>query len=132
MVHAFLPSMVARKRGRIVSISSITAFVAFPAGTVYTSTKCGLHGFMKCLEAELLINDQEFVKFTTIFPEFINTRKELSDVLDKMDLKLSRLSPQRVADETVRGMLNNESEVVVSDVKFGFFMMRFVHYILKL
>ncbi|KAG5685005.1 hypothetical protein PVAND_014208 [Polypedilum vanderplanki] len=115
--------MIERKRGRIVSVCSTTAFTPIPSTTVYSGTKWGLRGFMNCLNAELLLNNQDkFIKTTTVFPEFMNTRKELTDVLDKINFKLSRLNPERVADETVKGMLNNEQEVLICDVKIGVYI----------
>jgi short-subunit dehydrogenase len=122
MVRAFLPPMIERRRGRIVSISSVTAHNPLPFSVAYSATKWGLHGFMTCLRRELLSNDQEFIKLTTIFPDFINTRKELSDVLDLIGLRTPRESPEYVADEAVKGVLNNMTDVIVSRVKAGVFV----------
>lgn len=125
MVHTFLPGMIERKRGRIVSISSITAINTIPSAVVYSATKWGVDGFMSCLYDELSLYDlDEYIKLTTVYPDFTNTRKELAETLDQIKHIIPRLSPTRVADETVRGMLANKRQIYVSDITLAHLMLR--------
>ena len=48
-----LPRMLARKRGRLVSISSLAGITAFPTLTTYGATKAGLVHFTAALQREL-------------------------------------------------------------------------------
>lgn len=119
--------MIEQKRGKILSVSSITALQTMPSCAVYASTKFAVKGFMECLHDELCVVDRdEFITLTTVYPDFMNTRKELSDVLDEVDFIFPRLAPERVADEGIRGLLTNKKTVFCSDIKHLHFLMRYV------
>ena len=66
-----LPGMLARRRGRIVNISSASAWAAFPPLSVYASTKSALQGFSQGLRRELAGRG---VAVTTINPGPTATR----------------------------------------------------------
>ena len=69
---------------------------------------------MWALHDELCIDDSDkFIKTTTVYPWFINTRKELSDHLDSKNEMAPRMSAEYVADEVVKGMLLNESDITL-------------------
>jgi 3-oxoacyl-[acyl-carrier protein] reductase len=51
--RAFLPAMIARKMGRIVSIGSISGTLGTARQAAYCASKWGLVGFTKALAAEL-------------------------------------------------------------------------------
>jgi NADP-dependent 3-hydroxy acid dehydrogenase YdfG len=53
LVHAFLPSLLARGAGDIVLIGSIAGRQAFPANGAYSASKFGLRGMHAVLQAEL-------------------------------------------------------------------------------
>ena len=54
MTHAVLPAMIARKSGRIITISSIVALSqGGPGHTVYPAAKAFAHTFMLSLDAEV-------------------------------------------------------------------------------
>lgn len=51
--RAFLPSMLERRRGRIVFVGSISSTIACPGNAAYAASKWGLLGFAKSLAEEL-------------------------------------------------------------------------------
>jgi 3-oxoacyl-[acyl-carrier protein] reductase len=51
--RAVVPGMKARRHGRIVSISSISAAVGTAEGSAYNASKAGLLGLTRCLAEEL-------------------------------------------------------------------------------
>ena len=51
--HAVLPGMIARERGRIVSISSDAGRVGSSGEAVYSACKAGVIGFSKSLAREV-------------------------------------------------------------------------------
>jgi NAD(P)-dependent dehydrogenase (short-subunit alcohol dehydrogenase family) len=51
--RAVIPSMKARRRGRIVNVASISATVGTPGSGAYNASKWGLLGLTKCLADEL-------------------------------------------------------------------------------
>ncbi|MEO8875982.1 MAG: SDR family oxidoreductase [Polyangiaceae bacterium] len=53
VTRAFLPSMITRKNGRIVAISSISGTLGTARMTAYCASKWGLIGFTKALAEEL-------------------------------------------------------------------------------
>lgn len=53
LCRAALPGMIARRRGRIVNVSSISAFIPAVGNVTYTSTKAYLAAFSEALQAEL-------------------------------------------------------------------------------
>jgi all-trans-retinol dehydrogenase (NAD+) len=117
--------MIERASGRIMSICSIGGFTTAPAALVYVSSKWGLNGFMRCLQDELIANKcEDTVHLTTVYPDFIETRKELSETLDQIKHFLPRLSPEEVADAAVRGLVGHKSHVYVSHVTPLYFVFR--------
>jgi short chain dehydrogenase len=106
--------MIERKRGHIVGIASMSAKITFPLAIVYCATKFGVKGFMGALYDELCITKvDDFIKVTTVYPAFISTRKELCEVLDQVKEVTPRMSPEYVADEVVKGILLNKSDVTL-------------------
>jgi len=119
MVKQFLPGMLERRKGRIVAMCSISAKVSLPMGSAYTATKYGLDGLMEAIWDELCIDDyDEFIKLSTVYPYFVNTRKELSDMLEEMEDPVTRLTPEYVADVTVEKSLMNKRHIVITPLKF--------------
>ncbi len=53
MTRAILPSMISKKWGRIINISSTGGLIGFPGSAPYTAAKHGLIGFTKSLALEV-------------------------------------------------------------------------------
>lgn len=70
LTKAVLPSMRARRRGRIVTISSVVGYVATPRRSAYAASKHALHGFFNALRAELWA---EGIGVTLVCPGFVRT-----------------------------------------------------------
>jgi short-subunit dehydrogenase len=116
--------MVERKYGRIMAVASALAIATIPTSVVYSATKFGVNGFMTCLYDDLCANDyDEFVKLTTVYPDFINTRKQLVNAFQKISYPVNLLTPERVAKESVDGMLLCKRKVIVSDLKAGMLLL---------
>lgn len=106
--------MIERKRGHIVGISSLGGKISFPLAIAYSATKHGVKGFMGALYDELCLTKvDKYVKVTTVYPSFINTRKELSDLLDQTHELGPRMSPHYVAKEVVKGILHNKNDITL-------------------
>lgn len=106
--------MIERKRGRIVAISSVSAKMSMPLGTVYSTTKTAVQRFMECLHEELYCyGHQNYVHLSTVFPGFIATRKELTNLLDDAPEFHRRLTVKKVANAVVKGMLRNQRDITV-------------------
>ena len=70
VTKAFLPSMLARRSGHIVNISSMQAYFIPPGWSVYGVTKYGVSGLSEALRYELRPYN---IKLTCVYPAIINT-----------------------------------------------------------
>jgi all-trans-retinol dehydrogenase (NAD+) len=72
VTQAFLPSMIERKRGHVVTMASAAGLVGVARQTDYSASKHAAVGFMESLRAELR-RDGVPVSTTTICPFYIDT-----------------------------------------------------------
>jgi NADP-dependent 3-hydroxy acid dehydrogenase YdfG len=63
--RAFVPGMIARKRGDIFNMSSIAGLVAYPGGAGYSAAKFGVSGLSKVMRAEL---HEKGVRVCCVYP----------------------------------------------------------------
>jgi short-subunit dehydrogenase len=89
-VHAVLPSMLERKSGQLVAISSLAGFRGIPKSAAYSASKAGMTAFFESVRLDVLHSG---VDVTIIQPGFIKTpltegrkskmpfRMELADAL---------------------------------------------------
>lgn len=104
--------MVERKHGHVVAISSFAGKLTFPCAVVYCTTKFGVTGFMDALFDELCLLEQDFVKTTTVYPTFVNTRKDLGERLDEAG-NIPRSDPDYAAHMIVKGILQNQRNIYI-------------------
>jgi all-trans-retinol dehydrogenase (NAD+) len=71
-VREFLPSMLKKNSGHVVSISSVAGMTGCAGMTDYCASKFAAFGFSESLRIEMKILGKN-VKCTTICPFFINT-----------------------------------------------------------
>lgn len=69
-VAAVLPFFMERKRGHIVGVSSLAAYVSVPRSTVYCSSKAAVSSYLEGLRVELMPLN---IPVTTICPGFVRT-----------------------------------------------------------
>jgi dehydrogenase/reductase SDR family protein 7B len=70
LTKAVLPSMLERKSGHIVVISSVSGKIGVPMRSAYAASKHAIHGFFDSLRAEIW---REKVKVTIVCPGFVQT-----------------------------------------------------------
>ena len=70
LTKALLPSMLARRAGHIVVVSSLVGKIGTPLRSAYAASKHALHGFFDSLRAEVW---REGVRVTLACPGFIRT-----------------------------------------------------------
>ncbi|XP_068127205.1 17-beta-hydroxysteroid dehydrogenase 13-like [Hyperolius riggenbachi] len=71
--RAFLPAMIKRNHGHIVTVASSAAFVGVPRMIDYCSTKFAALGYHKALTAELSAFGLNGIKTTCLCPAFVDT-----------------------------------------------------------
>lgn len=101
MLKAVTPSMIERKKGHIIQISSIASKEVYPNGNVYCATKHALDAITRSIRMELL---PYYIKVSSIHPGMVET--EFSLVRFKGDAKraanvyrpIEALKPEDVAN----------------------------------
>ncbi len=101
MIRAFLPAMLLRGSGHVLTIGSIAGRQAFPANGAYSASKFGVRGLHAVLDAELKGTG---VRSTLIEPAATDTA--LWDVVDRtkqpdLPARDAMLSADSVADAAV-------------------------------
>ncbi len=71
--RAFLPTMIARGRGHVVTIASAAGLIGVPKLTDYAASKFAAVGFDDALRAELRHLGQRGIRTTVVCPYFIST-----------------------------------------------------------
>jgi 2-hydroxycyclohexanecarboxyl-CoA dehydrogenase len=95
MHHAVLPGMIARKRGRIVNVSSDAARVGSSGEAVYAACKAGLIGFSKTIARE---HARHGITINVVCPGVVKTNlyanyKQGARNPDKLDEAFRRAIP---------------------------------------
>ena len=114
---AVLPSMLARRSGQIVVISSLVGKFGTPKRTAYAASKHALHGFFDALRAEVFSQN---VRVTIICPGFIRTNISFNALTgdgtpqDTMDRAQADGLPAAIcARRMVRAIEREKTEVLI-------------------
>ncbi len=117
LTKAVLPSMLARKSGHIVPISSVVGYVGTPLRSAYAASKHALHGFFDSLRAEV---SKDGIDITIVCPGYIRTnvtRNALTgdgSAFGKMDRTHDRaMRPEECARHIVNAVAKRKQELVV-------------------
>lgn len=109
--RAFLPGMLQRDRGHIVTIASAAGLVGTAKMTDYAASKHAAVGFDESLRLELKRQGSRVVT-TVVCPFYINTGM-FEGVKTRFPLLLPILDPERVTDRIVRAIRRNQRRVVL-------------------
>lgn len=117
MTRAFLPSMITRRSGHIVNISSMQAYFIPPTWSAYGVTKYGVNALSEALRYELHPYN---IKVTCVYPAIINTPFYEALPTDLWVLRTSRLlirrvvgtPPERLARLIVTGVEKGKARIV--------------------
>lgn len=105
--HAVLPSMLERRRGHLVFLSSTNGRIPPPLQSVYNATKFATIGFAETLSHEV----QAFgVGVTIVYPGPIDTEFFAAPEFERMRVP-KKLSPEKMAAAIVRGVERNKFDV---------------------
>jgi short-subunit dehydrogenase len=122
-VREFLPAMVAAKKGHVVTISSMAAFVCSPGLVAYSSSKSAALVFHEGLQQELrTFHNAPEVKCSVVHPTFADTPMvaKFKDSLAKTTAKL--ITPESVADAVVKQVLSGRGSQIVLNGNLPYFL----------
>ncbi|HEX6087109.1 MAG TPA: SDR family oxidoreductase [Thermoanaerobaculia bacterium] len=117
LTKAVLPSMLARRSGHLVPISSVIGYVGVPLRSAYAASKHALHGFFNTLRAE---THQHGIRVTIVCPGYVRTKVSENALtgdgtphgrLD--DTHANAMLPEEAASVIVRGVAAGKREVHV-------------------
>ncbi len=113
MTRIFLKDMVAKDKGKILNISSITAFQPSPFFATYAATKAFVKNFSRAINYELKSKKSK-VTVTVACPTSVKTQFQQVSNMKGMKLFDSwmAVSPETVAKEAYEAMNSNKDLVV--------------------
>jgi len=121
LTKAVLPSMLARKSGHIVPISSVVGYVGTPLRSTYSASKHALHGFFDSLRAEVA---KDGIAVTIVCPGYVRTNVSRSALtgngatFGKMDRTHERaMRPEKCARRIVDAVAKRKEELVVGGME---------------
>jgi NAD(P)-dependent dehydrogenase (short-subunit alcohol dehydrogenase family) len=99
LIMGFIPSMLQKKRGHIINISSIGVLSNAPRFSAYVSSKAALDAFSRCAVAEF---SDSGIEFTTINMPLVRTAMIAPT---KLYQHVPTLSPEEAADLIVQAII---------------------------
>jgi uncharacterized protein len=111
LARALAPSMIDRRRGHIVFMSSLSGKSANPASSVYSATKFGLRGFALGLREDLRPYG---VGVTVVLPGFIREAGMFAQAQVELPRGVGTRSPDDVARAVVHAVEHNRAEAEVA------------------
>ena len=108
-----LPGMVAKKRGHVVNISSISVLVNAPRFSAYVASKAALDAWTRCASSEFA---DQGITFTTVNMPLVRTPMTApTKIYDSMPL----LQPEEAADMIVQACVEKPVRVATRLGIFG-------------
>jgi short-subunit dehydrogenase len=111
LTRALLPGMLARGRGHVVFVSSLSGKAASPRSGIYSATKFGLRGFASGLREDV---EPKGVGVTVVFPGFVSDAGLFADSGVKLPRWVPTRTPEQVAAAVVRGIETERAEIDVA------------------
>ncbi len=136
LTKAVLPSMLARRAGHIVVVSSVMGFIGTPGRSTYAAAKHALHGYFDSLRAETW---RAGLKVTLICPGYVRTAVSANAVgpsgakHGRTDATHRRaISAETCAAAILRGIARGREEVYVGGWEVaGIYVKRFAPWLLS-
>jgi NAD(P)-dependent dehydrogenase (short-subunit alcohol dehydrogenase family) len=113
LILAFLPAMVAKKRGQVINISSIGVLSRAPRFSAYVASKSALDAFSECAASELL---DKGIAFTNINMPLVRTPMIAPT---KIYENVPTLSPEEAAGLVVEAIVHKPVRIATRLGIFG-------------
>lgn len=118
-LKSFLPQMIAKNYGHIVTISSACGCCGLPKLTDYCTSKFAVVGLEESLRFELQAKNCDGVHSTVVCPAFINT-----GLFDGYKSLIPPLETDDVADGIIKGIRTNQTMVVLPKSLYFMFALK--------
>jgi all-trans-retinol dehydrogenase (NAD+) len=110
VTKAFLPEMIERNSGHIVTMASAAGLLGVNRQTDYSASKHAAIGFTESLRVELKRAGHSGVKTTIVEPFYMDTGM-MEGVKSRFPRLLPILKQEEVTDRVVRAVLRDEQEI---------------------
>lgn len=121
-VRAFLPSMLERDEGHIVTVSSAAGIIGVTGLADYSASKFAAFGFHEAIRMELRKRESR-VRTTVVCPFFIKTGM-FDGVKTRFPFLLPILRPEYAAGRIVRAVENGDKRVVLPPFVYSVYLLR--------
>lgn len=111
LARALLPGMLARGRGHMVFVSSLSGKAASPRSGIYSATKFGLRGFAAGLREDV---EPRGLGVTVVFPGFVSDAGLFAESGVKLPPWVATRTPGQVAEAVVLAIERERAEVDVA------------------
>jgi short-subunit dehydrogenase len=111
LARALVPGMIARRRGHVVLISSLSGKAASPASSIYSATKFGLRGFALGLRQDL---HGHGVGVSAVFPGFIRDAGMFAEAGVRLPPGVGTRTSREVARAVLDAVERDRAEVDVA------------------
>jgi len=133
---AFLPPMINKNHGHIVTVASGAGLVGIHKLADYCASKFGAVGFAESLMSELYCLGKDGVKSTLVCPYFISTGM-FEGVQSRFDFLLPIMTPDYVTDKIIEAMLQNQEIILMPRILYvlvvakSFLPVKALHVVMK-
>jgi short-subunit dehydrogenase len=111
LTRALLPGMLARGRGHVVFVSSLSGKTGSPRSGIYSATKFGLRGFAAGLREDV---EAKGIGVTVVFPGFVSDAGLFAESGVRLPPWVGTRTPEQVAAAVVRGIEHDRAELDVA------------------
>jgi short-subunit dehydrogenase len=108
MARELAPSLIEKREGHLVFVSSLNGKVGTPRTAIYCATKFGMRGFALALREDL---HPKGIGVSTVLPGFIRESGMFHDSGVSPPPGLGTTSPKKVGEAVVTAITRNRSEV---------------------
>ena len=130
LTKELLPSMLNRKEGHIVVISSLTGKFGAPLRSAYAASKHALHGFFDTLRSEIW---KDNINISIICPGYIKTNISINAITKSGEAQNSMddatdkgMKPEVLAKKIIKAIKSKKEESVIGGTEtIGVFLKRF-------
>jgi all-trans-retinol dehydrogenase (NAD+) len=112
VTKAFLPEMIERNSGHIVTMASAAGLLGVDRQTDYSASKHATIGFTESLRAELKRAGHTGIKTTIVEPFYVDTGM-VKGVKSRFPRLLPILKQEEVAAKVVRAVVQNQQEIMI-------------------
>jgi uncharacterized protein len=111
LARALLPGMLARGRGHVVLVSSLSGKTGSPRSGIYSATKFGLRGFAAGLRQDV---EEKGIGVTVVFPGFVSDAGLFAESGVRLPPWVGTRTPEQVAAAVIRGIEHDRAELDVA------------------